>query len=75
MFCGINTLRNVWEAKYIGQTQSFKDRLQNHDQWNAAVRLGATHVHARAVSLQSDRDAIEGQLLRAFQPPLNIQLK
>ena len=75
IFCGVDPLQNVWKAKYIGQTGSFKDRIPNHDQWNEAVRLGATHVHAKVVPLQSERDAIEGQLLRAFHPPLNTQLK
>jgi excinuclease UvrABC nuclease subunit len=74
IFAGINP-QSLWVALYIGQALSFSDRLANHDQWNAAARLGATHVHARVVPLQANRDTIERDLIRAYQPPLNIQLK
>ncbi len=74
IFTGINQ-NGRWEALYIGQALSFKNRLANHDQWNAAARLGATHVHARVVSLQANRDAIEAELIRSYQPRLNTQLR
>jgi excinuclease UvrABC nuclease subunit len=74
IFAGINQ-EGRWVGLYIGQALSFKNRLANHDQWNAAARLGASHVHARVVELQANRDAIELQLIRAFQPRLNTQLK
>lgn len=74
IFCGLNQ-QNQWAPLYIGQAASFLDRLPSHEQWNPARKLGATHVHAMAVSQQSQRDSIEKQLIQAFQPRLNTQLK
>ena len=74
IFAGLNAAGR-WRAYYIGQAKSFKDRLSNHDQWDAAVRLGATHIHARVVQQQADRDRIEAELIGAYQPTLNVQLK
>jgi len=64
-----------WRPFYIGQAESFKDRIPNHENWPAAVRLGATHVHARVVPLAANRDTIEEELIEAYQPALNVQLK
>jgi excinuclease UvrABC nuclease subunit len=66
---------NQWVAYYIGQTDSFKDRLPNHERWEEAKRLGATHVHAMVVRQEATREDIERELIRAFQPRLNLQLK
>ena len=74
IFTGINAAGR-WKAHYIGQAKSFKNRLPSHESWSAAVRLGATHVHAMAVPLAANRDTIEEALIAAFQPPLNVQLK
>jgi len=66
---------NQWIALYIGQAASLKDRLSNHERWNDALRLGATHVHALVVPLQANRDGIEQSLIRTYQPNLNQQLR
>jgi len=67
--------RNQWVPYYIGQTNSFADRIPNHENWSAAVRLGATHVHARVESQAATRDRIKAALIAAYQPALNVQLK
>lgn len=64
-----------WKAYYIGQCHSFADRIPSHDQWDAARRCGATHIHALVVPQQDERDKIEQQLIQMFQPPLNTQLR
>lgn len=69
------TPQNQWKALYIGQADSFKSRLANHERWAEAQRLGAAHVHAIVVPLQANRDSLERQLIQAFQPPLNTLLK
>lgn len=74
IFTGLNT-KNLWVALYIGQTNSFANRLPSHERWPEAVRLGATHIHAMAVARQGDRDIIESRLIQDFQPPMNDQLK
>lgn len=64
-----------WHAYYIGKTQNFADYLPTHRKWPAAVRLGATHVHTMVIWGEETRKAIEHELIRAYQPPLNIALK
>lgn len=74
IFAGV-TPQNKWKAYYIGKAESFQSRIPSHERWNEAVRLGATHVHARAVSQEATRAQVEAQLIQSFQPPLNTQLK
>ena len=74
IFTGLNQ-KNLWVPLYIGQASSLANRLSGHEQWAPAVRLGATHVHAMAVSRQGDRDIIEQFMIKQWQPPLNSQLK
>ncbi len=73
IFSGINP-QNQWVALYVGQTDSFRNRIPSHEKWSPAVRAGATHVHARAESLEATRLAIERELIQAFQPSLNSQM-
>lgn len=75
IFCFVNPQKNVWEPLYIGETESFKDRFANHDRWDEACRLGATHVHAMAVQQAGARLLIEKELIQRFQPVLNVQHK
>jgi excinuclease UvrABC nuclease subunit len=75
IFCGI-TVQNLWKALYVGKADSFKARLMaSHEKWKPALELGASHVHALVVELAASRDKIERELILAYQPPLNIQLK
>jgi len=64
-----------WKAFYIGQCDSFVNRFQTHERWDQAARLGATHVHARVVPLQADRDSLEQALIRTCQPPMNTHFR
>ena len=74
IFAGI-TPQNQWRAYYIGQAESFQERILDHERWAEAARLGATHVHARAVPQAATRASIEAELIQRFQPPLNSQLR
>lgn len=74
IFAGVNP-QNQWTPYYIGQCDSFQNRIPSHEQWGKAQSLGATHVHAMVVSLAATRDTIESELIQAFQPHLNAQLK
>ncbi len=75
IFAGTSSDGRRWQAKYIGQTLSFKDRLglpiSNHEKWSAAVKQGATHIHARVVQKEMDRRTIERVLIDSFNPTLN----
>jgi hypothetical protein len=70
IFAGI-AQNGRWSAYYIGICDSFKNRHVNHERWDEAVRLGATHVHARVERLEATRQAIEKDLIQVCQPPLN----
>jgi excinuclease UvrABC nuclease subunit len=74
IFCGLTPQRQ-WRAYYIGQADSFQSRLPGHERWDEAARLGATHVHARVVPQAASRDTVERELIQAYQPPLNVQLR
>jgi hypothetical protein len=63
----------LWHAYYVGTTDSFKTRLQNHEQWVPACRLGASHVHAMVVPLPATRELIEQELIATYRPYLNTQ--
>ncbi len=62
-----------WRPVYVGQTCSFASRLPTHENWPAAVALGATHVHARREDAEETRAAIERRLIQELQPPLNVE--
>lgn len=70
VFSGKNSAAR-WVAYYIGETQSFADRISSHEKWAAAKRLGATHVHARTVRDPNSRKAIEQELIDRYSPSLN----
>jgi hypothetical protein len=63
-----------WRALYVGQTNNFSVRFPNHERLNEAVRAGATHIHAKVMNSQSDRDLFERALIQYLQPSMNTQL-
>ena len=73
IFAGVNA-SNVWEPFYIGRTNSLKDRLSDHERWDEARALGATHIHTRVERAASRRKALEEHLLDGFGPPLNERI-
>jgi len=74
IFCGLNS-SGQWVPIYIGQTDSFRNRIPRHEQWIPAVQLGATHVHALVVQQAAEQEQLERLLIATFRPPLNTQLK
>ena len=75
IFAGVSEEGRWSRAKYIGQTTSFEQRLgqgnTNHECWQEAIKLGATHVHARLVENELARISIESNLIDVYKPPLN----
>ena len=55
IFTGVK--QGKWVPLYIGQTGSFRERIALHEQWDQAVPLGATHVHAKAIPSEADFDS------------------
>jgi hypothetical protein len=73
IFAGPNYLTGRWGPWYVGQTDSFRNRIPQHEKWIPAVLRGATHVHAMVAPLADMRLAVEQRLIATFQPPLNVQ--
>ena len=62
-----------WYPLYVGQADSLRDRLLNHERLNEAIQKGATHIHALVVGQQINRDKWERMLIQNLQPPMNTQ--
>ena len=72
IFAGLDPTGRSWQAKYIGRTSSFMERMSpNHERWVEARQIGATHIHAKVVQGSVQRIELEDALIRAYQPPLN----
>jgi hypothetical protein len=65
----------VWHLVYLGETANLLSRIRTHAQWQAAQRLGSTHV---LVNLNGDgvriRRVQERDLVARYRPVLNTQL-
>ena len=66
------TQANKLTPQYVGETQSLKDRLPNHEKLPCAKRNGATHIHVHANGSSAARLAEEKDLIAAFNPPCNF---
>ena len=64
-----------WEALYIGQTHSLKERVHpGHHRWNCVKRFGMTAVHVHTGSgTEAERRWEEADLIRVNHPPCNRQ--
>lgn len=62
-----------WTPVYIGQTNSLKTRLSNHEKESCAKRHGATHIHAHTSGSEQSRLEEEEDLITHWKPPCNDQ--
>ena len=60
-----------WAPVYIGQTQSLRDRLPNHNELPCIKRNGGTHVHVHIARDERVRRNEENDLLAAHKTPCN----
>ena len=62
-----------WQALYIGETGSLKDRVgPHHEHWDCAKRHGMTHIHAHvSVSSEIIRRREEADLVEQYHPACN----
>jgi excinuclease UvrABC nuclease subunit len=62
---------------YVGETKSFYQRLnarsEDHEGYERALRLGATHVGVMHVVHRTDRLRIETDMRHSHNPPANAQ--
>lgn len=76
IFCR-QVISGNWEALYVGETQSLKQRLNtgigSHDGYARASRLGMTHIAALVVAGDAERLRIETDLRHGLSPSANAQ--
>ncbi len=61
-----------WVPVYVGETESLKDRLPNHNELPCVRRNGGTHIHAHTNSDAKARLAEEADLVALTpKPPCN----
>jgi hypothetical protein len=60
---------------YIGKCCNFRERLDDHERWLAASRLGGNVVLAAVFLREDTRVAVERDLVLFYQPRLNTLLK
>ena len=66
------TASGQWTPVYIGETQSLRERLPNHEKLPCVNRNRGSHLHVHLTSGgQQARLAEETDLLRKFSPPCN----
>ncbi len=63
----------VQKPIYIGQTEDFQERMQDHEKWNCVLEHGATHISFMDVRDPIARLAIETDLRKAYPTPCNEQ--
>lgn len=64
-----------WTILYAGITDSFKNRIPNHERLAEAKKLGATSIFAHANAVESARKAEEADIIGHYKPKMNTQLK
>jgi len=64
----------TWHILYVGETANLLSRMTGHSRWEAAQRLGATHllVNLNAGGLRVRR-VQERDLIARYRPVLNTQ--
>ena len=61
-----------WSAVYIGQTSDLHERLNNHEEMNASILKGATHIHINKSNSDKEmRMKEEADLIANHSPPCN----
>lgn len=66
---------HVWNPIYIGETDSFWNRIPVHEKWPDFERHGVTHIHTRSEPNKAKRKRIEYELILKYQPPVNKNMK
>lgn len=64
IFSGFDPFKGRWISYYIGQTNSFANRIPGHPKWHQASLNGATHVHLLAMPQSARRELVERSLIQ-----------
>lgn len=77
VYCFAGESENAWELQYIGETGSFKDRIDDnlfaHHRYQCAISKGATHFFVKVIADDDIRLAVETALRNNYDPPCNRQ--
>lgn len=60
-----------WVVVFLSRTANLEARLCNHERWDEARRLGATHVLVHQREERDARELVEADLLESLRPIMN----
>ena len=67
----IGSMTPTCHPLYIGETENFSVRFQNHEKIPAASQMGLNQIHLHGEADRDRRLHIEAELKRLWEPPLN----
>ncbi len=62
------------EIIYVGKTEDLSTRFQNHHKADCISKNGANRICVRQVDTENERDSIEKDLIKNYNPVCNDQL-
>lgn len=71
IFCGYSSKPGLWLPQYVEHSKSLAARIPNHELWESAASLGATHIHAKLVQEIGLRKKLAEHLIKRYRPVLN----
>ena len=71
IFAALEESSRKWVPHYIGETESFAERIPRHEKWPKANELRVSHVHVLELRNQAERERIEKELRQTYTPRLN----
>lgn len=73
IFASLRGSPSEWVPLYIGETESFADRVPGHEKLEQLRQLEVSHVHIFEVKNEAERKGIEKELLQSYIFRLNEQ--
>lgn len=64
----------AWAPVFLSRTANLSARMERHERWEEARRLGATHILVHQREERDVREFVEADLLATLKPVLNTPL-
>lgn len=71
IFAALDESSRKWIPHYIGETESFAERIPHHEKWPKANELRVSHVHVLALRNETERKNMEKELRQTYTTRLN----
>lgn len=60
---------------YVGQSNNISNRLSNHENWDCFNKHHSSHILTIEILMQEEKDFVEADIIKHYQPKCNEQLK